>query len=363
MNHEFKPIIFRLNNQDDINSFNSLKSSNISLSIYDTLENQFEELYKVRHPNLPSIDKVGYELFVKNLLGTLSIQEYGAWVYYPWTNRIVHTLDESEFFEVRTNRNNNKIIPTEQAILKEKTIGIIGLSVGQSAALTIAMERVCGKLKLADFDTIELSNLNRIRTSIHNLGLPKVIAVAREIAEIDPFIEVEIFTDGLNDENIEVFFGKEKKLDVLIELCDSVDVKISSRLKAREYKIPVIMETNDRCMIDIERFDIDNNIGILHGLISENDLNNFSELTPQQKLQIILKIVDKDRLSSKMLEAFTLMGKTIRSWPQLASSVTMGAGITTDIARKILLGENCNSGRWYFDVEDLLTSNSVVFNS
>ncbi|MCI0921324.1 ThiF family adenylyltransferase [Sphingobacterium rhinopitheci] len=357
----FKPIIFRLDNLIDFNSLNDLKISNSDMAIYDTIEDQLVDLYKVRNPDKSTIDKSEYEDFIHNELLGRSLAYYGAWVYYPWANRLVHLLDEQEFFEVRTNRNNNKISPEEQAILKDRSVGIIGLSVGQSVALTIAMERVCGKLRLADFDTIELSNLNRIRTSVHNLGLSKVIVVAREIAEIDPYLEVEVFMEGLNASNMKDFFLKDGQLDVLIELCDSLDMKLSSRLLAREYQIPVVMETNDRCMVDIERFDVEGTRGILHGLISETELANLNDLSPEAKLQLILKIVDKDRLSPKMIEAFSQMGKTIRSWPQLASSVTMGGGITTDIVRRILLGEKCISGRWYFDVEDILNTDPIEF--
>lgn len=356
-----KPFIFRLDCLNDLNAFNDLKLSNPD--IYDTIEDQLIELYKVRNPNISIVDKDDYNIFLEKELCGKSIEHYGAWVYYPWTNRLIHLLDELEFFEVRTNRNNNKISLQEQITLKDKSVGIIGLSVGQSVALTIAMERVCGKLKLADFDTIELSNLNRIRTSVHNLGLPKVVVVAREIAEIDPYLEVEIFTEGLNATNMKDFLSKDNKLDVLIELCDSLDMKLTCRLLAREYQIPVVMETNDRCMLDVERFDVEHGRGILHGLISESELANLQNLTAPEKLQLILKIVDKNRLSPKMIEAFGQMGKTIRSWPQLASSVTMGGGVTTDIVRRILLGEKCVSGRWYFDIDDILNTNSVEFTN
>ena len=60
----------------------------------------------------------------------------------------------------------------------------------------MAMERNCGLLKIADFDILELSNLNRIRSSVDCIGQKKTTLVAREIAEIDPFLQVEIFEEG-----------------------------------------------------------------------------------------------------------------------------------------------------------------------
>ncbi|HPF91885.1 MAG TPA: hypothetical protein PLL57_14590, partial [Flavobacteriales bacterium] len=71
-----------------------------------------------------------------------------------------------EFALVRTDRNRNKITREEQAILSSKKVGVIGLSVGQSVSLTLALERSFGEIRLADHDTLELSNLNRIRSGV-----------------------------------------------------------------------------------------------------------------------------------------------------------------------------------------------------
>src|SRR5690606_16723589 len=138
---------------------------------------------------------------------------------YPWSGNLVHLLDEEEFIKVRTNRNIYKITQEETAILKDKKIGIIGLSVGQSVALTLAMERTCGELRLADYDEIELSNMNRIRVGVQDLGMSKVIIAARQIAELDPYIKVSCFTEGLNTHNIHSFFTDNGPLDVLVEEC------------------------------------------------------------------------------------------------------------------------------------------------
>ena len=48
-----------------------------------------------------------------------------------------------------------------------------------------------GEIRLADFDEIDLSNLNRVRTHLINIGINKAVIVAREIAEIDPYLKVD----------------------------------------------------------------------------------------------------------------------------------------------------------------------------
>ena len=51
-------------------------------------------------------------------------------------------LEEAEFMEVRTNRNRNKIRSDEQQELAMKSVGVVGMSVGRSVAMAMAMERV-----------------------------------------------------------------------------------------------------------------------------------------------------------------------------------------------------------------------------
>lgn len=286
---------------------------------------------------------------------------YGVWVYYSWSNRLVHLLPEREFIEIRTNRNRYKITQSEQDELSGKVVGVVGLSVGQSVSVTLAMERACGVLKLADMDTLELSNLNRIRTGLHNLGVPKVISVAREIKEIDPFFEVEIYPDGLLDSNMEEFFLKGKKLDVIIDECDSIDVKLLLRLKARELKVPVLMEASDRGMIDIERFDLEPNRPILHGMVEHLDIEKVRGLeTYEEKMPFMLPLVGVETLSTRMQASMLELQQTIRSWPQLASAVTYGGGLVADLVRRQFLGQLSLSGRFYIDVEELIGGESPL---
>src|SRR5205085_12245098 len=99
-----------------------------------------------------------------------------------------------------------------------------------------------------------------------------------EILEIDPFINVKLFNEGLTEANLNDFFLDGGKIDMLVEVCDGLDIKITSRFKARELKIPVVMDTNDRGMLDIERFDVEPDRPILHGLAEGLDPNNIKDL-------------------------------------------------------------------------------------
>src|SRR5690606_5915244 len=217
--------------------------------------------------------------------------------------RLVHILPKEEFIDLRTAANRNKITTAERNKLFDKKVGIIGLSVGQSVALTIALERSCSEIRLADFDTLELNNLNRIRAGVHNLGLRKIYVVAREIAEIDPFIKTVCYVNGVTEENINDFFTQGGKLDVVIDECDGVDVKILCRIKAKELHIPVVMEASDRGTLDVERFDLHPDRPIIHGWLEhlKIDFNVLKGLkTSEEKLPYILPISGLDTLSPRM---------------------------------------------------------------
>lgn len=347
------PIFFRINNNDQRKSFEKLLGVP-GIIVSDFLITQIEELIKIKTPSIKYTDQELKAQALKHI-EPLTIEEYGVWVYYPWSNRLVHIPDEEEFIEIRTSRNQYKITKEERDELRTKCIGVVGLSVGQSVALTLAMERICGELRLADFDTLELTNLNRIRTGVHNLGIPKVIAVAREIFEIDPFFKVKCFLDGLQEENMDTFFLDGGKLDLLIEESDGLDIKVLSRFKARELKIPVLMETSDRCMVDVERFDLEPNRSILHGLVDHLDIETLKGLkTNEDKIPYLLDILGLDNCSIRIKASMLEIDQTINTWPQLASSVTMGGGISADVSRRILLGHYKDSGRYHIDIEELI---------
>ncbi len=353
MTNLFKPIFFELSNESDKTQLKKLRKEGRVFQEFDTIDSQIQELIKCKNPHRFVSPKESF-LLKQDLLSGKPESDYGNWVYYPWNGNLIHILPEKEFVEVRTNRNQYKITPDERDDLLTKKVGVVGLSVGQSVALTIAMERACGEIRLADFDKIDLSNLNRLRSGIHQIGVNKAVLCAREIAEIDPYIKVVVFDDGLTEENIHNFFNKGGKLDLLVEECDGLDIKILARHVARSLKIPVIMETSDRGMLDIERFDLEPERALLHGLVGDLDAEKLKGLSQEDKIQYLLPMVGVETISSRMKASLIEVQKSISSWPQLASDVVKGGGIAAEASRKILLNQLQLSGRFYVDLDEIL---------
>lgn len=350
---KISPEFYRTSLYPEKESFSNLLRNKPFIQIFDRIEQQLKELIKTTYPAQKFTEEDLKKAVKEHLDGCLP-EDYGVWVYYPWNEKVVHLLDEKEFSAVRTNRNLYKITPEERDRLSTKKIGVIGLSVGQSVALILAMERSFGELRIADFDTLDLSNMNRIRTGVHHLGIPKTVMVAREIAEIDPFLKVTCFSEGVTPGNIDDFLHQGGDLDLLIDECDGLDIKILCRKKARECRIPVLMDTSDRGMIDIERFDLEPERPLFHGIVPETDFNGNNLQDPQLRVHLSLQIAGVGTISERMKRSIPEIGKTISTWPQLASAVSLGGAAVAEISRKILLGEKTHSGRFYVDVEEII---------
>jgi len=279
------------------------------------------------------------------------LEEGSRWVYYPWRRAVVRLLAPRSFSTLRLDRNRNKLTRAEQARQRTLRIGVVGLSAGHTIAHVIAMEGLAGEIRLADFDTLELSNLNRIPASVLELGVNKAVVAARRIAEIDPYLRVIVEPTGIRPENLGVFLDG---LDLVIEECDSLDMKFLVREAARERQIPVIMETSDRGVLDVERFDLEPDRPIFHGLLGDMDSSKLANLTTAQKGPYVIRLIGAREASSRGAASLLEVGQTITGWPQLGSEITLGAATVAAAVRRIGLAGELPSGRVRFDVEEIL---------
>jgi len=281
------------------------------------------------------------------------LTEGSRWVYYPWRRAVVRLLAPRSFSTLRLDRNRNKLTRAEQARQRTLRIGVVGLSAGHTIAHVIAMEGLAGEIRMADFDTLELSNLNRIPASVLDLGVNKAIVAARRIAEIDPYLRVVVEPTGLRPENLGEFLDG---LDLVIEECDSLDMKFLIREAARDLRIPVIMETSDRGVLDVERFDLEPDRPIFHGLLGDMDSSKLANLTTAQKAPYVIRLIGAREASSRGAASLLEVGQTITGWPQLGSEITLGAATVAAAVRRIGLAGELPSGRVRFDVEEILES-------
>ncbi len=349
----FRPRLFCRSVEADREALAALLGAGDVLFVHDTLMGQIEELLETRSPGR-RIPRAELVLSARAHAGDAPA-DYGTWVYYPWSGRLVHVLPQGEYEELRTSRNRNKITRDEQTRLAALVVGIAGLSVGQSTAVTLALEGIGGVFRLADFDALSLSNMNRLREGVHSIGVNKAVLAAREIFEINPYVRVELFERGVADDTMDAFLGGEQPLGLLFEECDDLATKIRLRQEARKRGIPVLMETSDRGLLDVERFDREPTRPLFHGLVPEIDPARVAGLTAYEKVPLILGIVGRETMSPRLAASLVDIDVTLKTWPQLASAVALGGAINADVARRVALGRLTTSGRFFVDLETLVS--------
>jgi molybdopterin/thiamine biosynthesis adenylyltransferase len=273
------------------------------------------------------------------------------WVYYPWRRTAVSVLGPRAFRLVRLDRNRNLITAAELERLGRLRIGVVGLSVGHAIAYTLAAQGLCGELRLTDFDDLELSNLNRVPATVFDLGVNKAVVCARRIAELDPYLQITVVPTGITPQTVGDFLDD---LDIVIEECDSLDAKVLIREVARTRRLPVLMATSDRGLLDVERFDIEPSRPIMHGLLGDVDSARLANLTNQQKLPHALRMTDATQVSARMAASLIEVGKTLSTWPQVSSEVALNVSVVAEAVRRIGLRETLPSGRVRIDTAAML---------
>ena len=279
------------------------------------------------------------------------IGEAKRWAYYPWRRTVVTVLGPRSFRRVRLDRNRHLITTDEQDRLGALRIGVIGQSAGHAIAYALAAQGLCGELRLADFDGLELTNLNRVPATVFDLGENKATVAARRIAELDPYLCVRVMTSGVTPDTVGEFLDG---LDIVVEECDSLDIKALVREAARACRLPVLMATSDRGLVDVERFDLEPQRPILHGLLGDTDIACLSGLSNREKIAHVLRIVDATSLSARGAASLVELGQTLSTWPQLAGDVALGAAAVAEAVRRIGLGETLPSGRVRIDIATAL---------
>jgi adenylyltransferase/sulfurtransferase len=106
-----------------------------------------------------------------------------------------------------------------QEKLLDSTALIVGLGgLGSSAAMYLAAAGV-GHLILADFDSVELSNLQRqILHSTDDIGRSKVDSAAESLTKLNPDITVTKYAARLDDEALHALLPQ---VDIVLDGCDN----------------------------------------------------------------------------------------------------------------------------------------------
>lgn len=308
-----------------------------------------KELFVVRNPSFRKRSFAAspeWKEFLKAMAGQ------DRWVYWPAEKVAIHMLTEKLYFELRTARNRNLITKEEQKAYRETKVGIAGLSVGSSIVSALALTGGPKVMKIADFDVLEPTNLNRIRAGLKDLGTEKIELAAREVWGVDPFARLYLWDKGLTDEGIRKFITGAPRLDIFIDEMDDLALKVAARLIAKKEKMPVLMATDngDGVLVDVERFDLEPKRKIFHGVVGDLTVAQAREARGPQWFALASKIIGEKYMPPRHKASLKEIGKTLAGIPQLGTDALLAGAAISLAVRKIASGARLPSGKYMFNV-------------
>lgn len=279
-----------------------------------------------------------------------------VWVYYQERGVAVKTVPEDIYFKLRTSRNKDIISEQEQAKFRGVKIGIAGLSVGSAVINALVTSGGPKYIKIADFDEVEITNLNRIRAGLFDIGRNKSHIAAEHIYALDPYAQVRLWDKGITKETLESFINDDFPLDIFIDEMDSLDLKVLARFVCQKKGIPVLMATDngDSIVLDVERFDQEPQRKIFHNLLGDFSASDMEGLDYKQWLQLATKIVGPEYLTERMQDSVLDIGKNIPAVPQLGPTASMAGAAISYVVRRIANNLDMPSGRYIVGLEEKL---------
>ena len=138
--------------------------------------------------------------------------------------------------------------------LQKSFVAVIGLGgVGAIAAESLVRTGV-GKILLADFDKISISNINRQIMALHSTeGELKTYALKKRFWDINPNLEIEIFSEFCTQETYENILHN---VDFVVDAIDSLSPKADLIEYLYQNKIPFISAMGAANRLDPSKIEI-----------------------------------------------------------------------------------------------------------
>jgi molybdopterin/thiamine biosynthesis adenylyltransferase/nitroreductase len=347
------PLLLDRSRTADNERMNHLIASGQVRSLHDTLDRQLDDLVRVR-ARRGDVSPAELRDGRAAILGDTDPPAYGRWVFFPWSGRMVHVLPPAEFAELRLDRNRHQVTAEEQRRLAGFHVGIVGLTTGNSVALTLALEGASGHLKLADADQAWLGDLNRLRAGVQDLGVPKTVLAARQVYEADPYARITLFHEGLGEENTDDFLGGDVPLHAVVDACSDLYARVLLRERARARRIPVLTAAGDRGTVDVERFDLHPDAPLFHGRANGITAARVREMDEGERMMLELAVADADRASARTAASVVEIRRTVTALPRMASDAALGAAALALAVRRLALGQPLPGGRRRVDPAAIL---------
>lgn len=136
--------------------------------------------------------------------------------------------------------------------LSNATVMVVGCGAVGSFAIEALARTGIGHIIVVDFDTVDMTNINRQLFALDStVGLPKVDVAVSRINDINPEIQVLAYN---------IFWGDETDLDVrpdfVIDAIDTVPSKVALYQWCAKNKIPFISSMGAALKLDVSKVQV-----------------------------------------------------------------------------------------------------------
>ncbi len=334
----------------------------------------------------PVVDKSGrtlrdefnleWEKYSQKLFGINgNYLDYGFYAYYAEKNELVrycppfwhHVVAVASSSKLLADPTNSLSWAQIRDLFENTTIAVAGCSVGSSVIHSAIMDMRPKNIKIADKSVYKMENINRVRlgyaemvksqaerTSVADLSLKnKARVIAQQLYSIDPFLNVYIYDEGVDEKNIDSFLGEKDgmpKTDVVVEEVDDPRIKIFIRQEARKRGLPVVMVTDigSAVQLDVLRYDKDKNLPLSYGVSDEELIAKMEKVYDEAGsrkafFEFVDVLIGKDYRQGELNEIIEQRVEIPTSTiiPQLGSTVAMAGAIAAECIARIKLGHDC----------------------
>lgn len=236
------------------------------------------------------------------------------------------TFDYEEAFS----RNLGWLTPQEQSHLRHTRIAVAGMG-GAGGVHVQALARLgVGALNLTDFDQFELANFNRqAGATVSTLGQPKADVMQQHALDINPEMDIRVFSEGLSKDNLGDYLDG---VDLLVDAIDffANDIRPLMYEAARRKGIPVVCSAPLGAGASLITF--------LPNGVRFEDYFGFAEA--DDVLRAVRFLVGMSpRLPQRHYLAYPeIVSFVTRRVPSLGMACQFTAGMTATAAMKLLLG-------------------------
>jgi len=169
--------------------------------------------------------------------------------------------------------------------LQNSTVALIGVGAVGGYALEALARAGVGHLILVDFDTFDITNINRqILALTSTVGQKKVEVARRRVLDINPKCDVKVEDIFISDENFDKIFND--KIDFVVDAMDSMKEKCDMMYFLYQKGIPFISSMGAALKTDISALKI-----------AKLSKTNYCPMSKKIRKSLVQRGVDMDKIT------------------------------------------------------------------